>query len=295
MIYGPESSGKTNLVLKLLGMMQKLHPDLTNVYVDVEHALVPEWGTKMGVNMPDLIVEDPSYAEQAIDAVLDYLASDDVGIVVIDSIAALVPEVETETSAHKQQVGAHPRLVGKLVRKSMNVMADAVKDGRMPMLMYVNQLRYNAGVMMGNPESIPGGMAPKHQSAMTDRVKGKNEMETKISKILPFWKLTNFRIDKWKVPIITNAGNYYMQMLETEDRQPGFVDDWNQVKGYLETLGQIQKNGNKGWLFREEEFKTLTAIREMIDGDPVFAAQVRNDVFHAVMNGELDKPADDLG
>jgi recombination protein RecA len=276
MVYGPESSGKTNLILRSLAMHQFLYPDLTCVFFDIENSFDPVWAKLMGVDTDRLIVVQPSYAEQCVDMVESFLCADDCGLVVVDSIAALVTTNEADSSAEKAVVGGSSNPVGKMVRKTTLALAEASKMQRYPTLIYVNQIRHKIGVMFGDPETMTGGNAPKFQVGLLVRLYGKNKMDPKISKVMPVLKEVSFVLKKWKVPVLAANGAFEMAMVAHDDLGVGECDDFSTVHRYLEDFGQFEKGDKgKGWVILGEAYATQQLFRDRLYQDKQFGAEVR--------------------
>ena len=158
-IYGPESSGKTTLCLHLVASVQRLGG--VAAYVDAEHALDIEYARKLGVNVEDLLVSQPDTGEQALEIVDILVRSGAVDIVVIDSVAALVPKAEIEGDMGDASVGVQARLMSQALRK----LAGAINRSHTAVV-FINQLREKIGVMFGNPETTTGGKALKFYASL---------------------------------------------------------------------------------------------------------------------------------
>src|SRR5690242_12827814 len=158
-IYGPESSGKTTLTLHLAANVQKAGG--VAAYVDAEHALDIEYAKKLGVNVEDLLVSQPDTGEQALEIVEILVRSGAVDIVVIDSVAALVPKAEIEGEMGDSHMGLQARLMSQALRK----LTAAISKSNCAVI-FLNQLREKIGVMFGNPETQPGGRALKFYSSV---------------------------------------------------------------------------------------------------------------------------------
>jgi recombination protein RecA len=158
-IYGPESSGKTTLTLHLAANVQKAGG--VAAYVDAEHALDIEYAKKLGVNIEDLLVSQPDTGEQALEIVEILVRSGAVDIVVIDSVAALVPKAEIEGEMGDSHVGLQARLMSQALRK----LAGAINRSNCAVV-FINQLREKIGVMFGNPETTTGGRALKFYASV---------------------------------------------------------------------------------------------------------------------------------
>jgi recombination protein RecA len=158
-IYGNESGGKTTVSLYTIIEAQKA--GLTCAYIDAEHSFDRMYAELLGVNTEDLILISPDYGEQAIDAVRILCDSKEVGLIVVDSTANLVPQAELEKSMDKDSMGLQARLMAKAMRK---ITATAEKSDTC--VIFINQLREKIGIMFGNPETTPGGRALKFYSSI---------------------------------------------------------------------------------------------------------------------------------
>src|SRR5690349_16083034 len=158
-IFGPESSGKTTLALQVIAEAQKLGG--TSAFVDAEHALDAAYAKKLGVDLDNLLVSQPDNGEQALEIVEVIIRSNSVDVVVVDSVAALVPRAEIEGEMVEAQMGLQARLMSQALRK----LTGAVSKSKAS-LIFINQLREKIGVMFGNPETTTGGRALKFYSSV---------------------------------------------------------------------------------------------------------------------------------
>jgi recombination protein RecA len=158
-IFGPESSGKTTLTLTLIAQAQKLGG--LAAFVDVEHALDPQYARKLGVNLDDLLVSQPSSGEEALRIVETLVRSNALDVIVLDSVAALVTKQELEGEIGDSTVGAQARLMSAAMRKLTALISKA-----RTIVVFTNQIREKIGVMFGNPETTPGGKALKFYSSV---------------------------------------------------------------------------------------------------------------------------------
>lgn len=158
-VYGPESSGKTTLTLHIIAEAQKKGG--VAAFIDAEHALDPIYAEKLGVNLTELYVSQPDNGEQALDITQQLVESGGIDIVVIDSVAALVPRAEIEGEMGDSHVGQHARLMSQAMRKLTGI----VKKSN-TCVIFINQLREKVGVMFGNPEVTTGGNALKFYASM---------------------------------------------------------------------------------------------------------------------------------
>ncbi len=158
-VYGPESSGKTTLTLHIVANAQKAGG--VAAFVDAEHALDPEYAKRIGVKINDLLISQPDTGEQALDIVETLVRSNMVDVIVVDSVAALVPKAEIEGEMGDQHVGRQARLMSQALRKLTAIIANSNTT-----VIFINQIRMKIGVMFGNPETTSGGQALKFYSSV---------------------------------------------------------------------------------------------------------------------------------
>ncbi len=158
-IFGPEASGKTTVCLSVIAEVQKKGG--IAAFVDVEHALDPVWAETLGVKVDDLLVSQPDTGEQALEIVEALIRSGGVDIVIVDSIAALVPRAEIEGEMGDAQMGLQARLMSQALRKLTGVVSKSKTT-----VLFTNQLRLKIGIMFGNPETTPGGLATKFYASV---------------------------------------------------------------------------------------------------------------------------------
>lgn len=158
-IYGPESSGKTTVTLHAIAEMQKTGG--TAAFVDAEHALDPQYAKRIGVDIEKLLVSQPDSGEQALEIVETLVRSNAVDLIVVDSVAALVPQAELEGDMGDAQMGLQARLMSQAMRK-----LTAIMNRSKTTVIFINQLRMKIGVMFGNPETTTGGNALKFYASV---------------------------------------------------------------------------------------------------------------------------------
>jgi recombination protein RecA len=163
-IYGPESSGKTTLSLHIVANAQKKGG--IAAFVDAEHALDPEYAKRIGVQINDLLISQPDTGEQALDVVETLVRSGSVDMIIVDSVAALVPRAEIEGEMGDQHVGRQARLMSQALRKLTAIISKSNST-----VIFINQIRMKIGVMFGNPETTTGGQALKFYSSVRIEVR----------------------------------------------------------------------------------------------------------------------------
>lgn len=286
LVYGSESSNKTNICLKALGQGQLIYPDKQAVFVDAEGSYDPKWAAHMGVDVSKLIVLHPEYAEQCADMIEAFLYASDVFCVVLDSIAALSTQNEIESSLEKAAVGGAALLVNRLMKKTTVSFNRLRNQGVMPpAFIAINQIRFKiGGSTHSNPETLPGGNAQKYASSFTVRSYGKDENDKKISTTMPSHKFTSIIIKKWKMPILANNVEFSMQMLEGGGQMPGHIADWNTISAYLKELDYLSKGDKGGWDMFGNNYKTLDECKGALYADPQLLIDCKSTIISELLN-----------
>ncbi len=170
-IYGPESSGKTTIALLATAQVQKQNK--IAVFIDAEHALNPNYAQFLGVDIAKLLISQPDSGEQALD-LANYLAQqDDIALIVVDSVASLIPKAELEGGMNEQTIGLHARMMSK----SLRILATTAAKHNTTII-FINQLREKVGVIFGSPEVTPGGRALKFYASLRMDVRIKERLKT---------------------------------------------------------------------------------------------------------------------
>ena len=260
-IYGPESSGKTTLTLEVIAQCQKLGG--TAAFIDAEHALDPIYAEKLGVNVEELLISQPDTGEQALEVADIMVHSGGIDMLVIDSVAALVPKAEIEGEMGDTHIGLQARLMSQALRK----ITGNVKRSN-TLVIFINQIRYKIGVMFGSPETTSGGNALKFYASCRldirrigtvkegDEVVG-NETRVKVvkNKVSPPFKQAEFQI-------IYNKGINRLGELLDRGSELGILEksgSWYSLEG--EKIGQGKANAAE---FLQENPKIAEKVEKQI-------------------------------
>jgi recombination protein RecA len=283
-IYGPESSGKTTLTLSVIAQAQKQGANCA--FVDAEHALDPDYAEKMGVKLDDLIVSQPDTGEQALEITDMLVRSGAVDVIIVDSVAALVPKAEIEGEMGDSHVGLQARLMSQALRK----ITGSVKNANC-LVIFINQIRMKIGVMFGNPETTTGGNALKFYASVRldirrigavkqgDEVTG-NETRVKVvkNKVAPPFRQAEFQI------LYGHGINVLGEIIDM-GVQLGLIDKsgaWYAYKG--DKIGQGKSNAC-------DYLKENQAVREEIEA--AIRAQMLAVPVSASASEEVTAEADD--
>lgn len=251
-IFGPEAAGKTTVCLSIIAEAQKAGG--TAAFIDAEHALDPEWAKKLGVKLDDLLVSQPDTGEQALEIAETLIRSGGVDLVVIDSVAALVPKNEIEGEMGDSQMGLQARLMSQALRKLTGIVSKSKTT-----VIFTNQIRLKIGIMFGNPETTPGGLALKFYCSIRMDVR---KIETLKKNNQVYGARIRVKVVKNKVAppfkeaevVITAAGI---------DREEGLVDAAIN-SGYITKSGSFFKIGEKLLGQGKEEVKQTIARNEKL-------------------------------
>ena len=302
-IYGPESSGKTTLALHILAQAQKLGGEVA--FVDAEHALDPTYARALGVRIEDMLISQPDTGEQALEITEALVRSGAIDVVVVDSVAALVPRAEIEGEMGDSHVGLQARLMSQAMRKLTSVIGKTNT-----VCVFINQLREKVGVMYGNPEVTTGGRALKYYASVRidiRRVEGLkdssgqfigNHTRAKIvkNKVAPPFREAEFDImfgegiSKMselidvgvKLGIVQKSGAWFnygdIRLGQGRDNAKQFLKDNPEIANDIE--GQIRANADKLYATRRPAGRAVAAAEKPADPaaakEPVVKAPTRS-------------------
>lgn len=276
-IYGPESSGKTTLALHVIAEAQKRGGQAA--FIDAEHALDTSYAERLGVNIDDLLVSQPDFGEQALEIAEILIRSGGVDVIVIDSVAALVPRAEIDGNVGDSHVGLQARLMSQAMRKFTGVLSRSNT-----ILIFINQIRMKIGVMFGNPETTTGGNALKFYSSVRldirkigqikdgqEAIGNRTRVKVVKNKVAPPFKTSEFDIIFGEG--ISTAGDILDLAVEQE-----LVDKSGAWYSYLdERIGQGRENAKQFLLDHPEMMAEIESKVRMGFGLPVEKATAEED------------------
>ncbi len=270
-IYGPESSGKTTLTLTAIAQAQKRGG--LAAFIDVEHALDPQYSKKLGVNLDDLLVSQPSSGEEALRICETLVRSNALDVIVLDSVAALVTKAELEGEIGDTTVGAQARLMSAALRKLTSFIAKA-----RTCCIFTNQIREKIGVMFGNPETTPGGKALKFYSSVRIDIRRIGAIKTTDGTVVG--NRTKLKVVKNKVAAPFTEAEFDIMYNEGISHTGSLLDLALEL-GVMDKRGSwISYNGNQVAQGRD-------AAKEVLKGDEVLF----NEVTEAVHKKLAEEPA----
>jgi recombination protein RecA len=273
-IYGPESSGKTTLAQHIVAEVQKIGG--IAAFVDAEHALDPEYAAKIGVNVNELLISQPDSGEQALDIVETLVRSNAVDVVVVDSVAALVPQKEIEGEMGDQHMGLQARLMSQALRK----LTGAISKSKTSVI-FINQIRNKIGVFFGSPETTTGGNALKFYASVRVEVR-------RAAQIKQGEKIIGNRV---KVKIVKNKVAAPFRTCEFDI----MYNEGISVAGDLLDLGVeyavVKKNGNSYTFIEEKLGVGREAAKLSLKNDKKLLAEVRKAIIAEIKSKEIEAPA----
>jgi recombination protein RecA len=271
-IYGPESSGKTTLTLSVVAQAQKIGG--LAAFVDAEHAFDPEYARKLGVNLDELLISQPDTGEQALEIVETLIRSNALDVIVVDSVAALVPRAEIEGEMGDAMVGVQARLMSQALRK----ITGAISKSK-TIVIFINQIRMKIGVMFGNPETTSGGNALKfYASVRMDIRRGEQIKEGDVA----IGNRTKVKVVKNKVAPPFRTAEFDLMYSEGISREADVLDLGVQYNIVQKAGAWYQYDGNKVGQGRE-------AARQFLKNNP----EITNEIESKIRDAAAGKTADE--
>lgn len=257
-IYGPESSGKTTFALHAIAEAQKLGGKVA--FIDAEHSLDPTYAQKLGVNIDDLLLSQPDNGEQALEITEALVKSGAISVIVVDSVAALVPQAEIEGEMGGQHVALQARLMSQALRKLSGVI-----NKTNTVCIFINQLREKVGVMFGNPETTPGGRALKFYASVRLEIRRSEQIKEGTEIV---GNKTNIKVVKNKVAPPFKTCSVDIMYGEGVSKEGELLDLASDAKIVEKSGAWYSYNGDKMGQGKEnskEFLKKETKIRDEIE------------------------------
>lgn len=264
-IFGPEASGKTTIAQHVIAEVQKMGG--LAAFVDAEHALDPEYAKKIGIKIEDMLISQPDNGEQALEIVETLVRSNAVDVIVIDSVAALVPKAEIEGEMGDSHMGLHARLMSQALRKLTGIISKTNT-----IVIFINQIRMKIGVMFGNPETTTGGMALKFYASV--RIDVRRSAQIKQGDVM----IGNHV----KMKVVKNKVAPPFQMAEFDIMYNEGISVSGDVLDVGVAQGVVQKNGNS---YKYGEVKLGVGrenARIELRKQPELIAQIRKEIIAKV-------------
>ena len=264
-IFGPESSGKTTIALQVIAQAQRAGG--AAAFIDAEHALDPMYAAKLGVHVDDLVVSQPDHGEQALEIAGALVASGAIDVVVVDSVAALVPKAELDGEMGESHMGLHARLMSQALRKLTGVVARTNTC-----LIFINQVREKIGVMFGNPETTTGGRALKFYASVRAEVRRIGAIKDGDS---PVGNRTRVKVVKNKVAAPFREAEFDMLYGEGISREGDFLD-----LGVTHNI--VEKSGSWFSYGGERIGQGRDAARRFLKEHPELSERIHGDLRQAL-------------
>ncbi len=266
-IYGPEASGKTTLAQHIVAEVQKLGG--IAAFIDAEHALDPEYAKKIGVNIDNLLISQPDTGEQALEILETLVRSNGIDVIVVDSVAALVPKAEIEGEMGDQHMGLQARLMSQALRK----LAGIVSKTR-TVVIFINQIRMKIGVFFGNPETTTGGNALKFYSSVRIEIRRATQIKS-ADKVVG---------NRTKVKVVKNKVAPPFRTTEFDIMYAEGISVSGDLLDTGITYKVVQKNGNT-YAYGETKLGVgREQAKDFLRQNPKLMADIRADVIKASRN-----------
>lgn len=271
-IYGPESSGKTTVALQAIAEVQKNGG--TAAFIDAEHALDPVYAKKLGVNINELLLSQPDTGEQALEICEALVRSEAVNIVVIDSVAALVPQAEIDGEMGDSHVGLQARLMSQALRKLSGTINKTKTTA-----IFINQLREKVGIMFGNPETTPGGRALKFYSTIRLDIRRAEQIKNGDNVI---GNKTTIKVVKNKVAPPFKTANVEIMYGEGISREGEIVDLASEMNIIEKSGAWYSYNGEKLGQGKEN-------VKQLLRDNPALKEELENKIRTEMGFNKFDK------
>jgi len=260
-IYGGESTGKTTLALSIIAESQKSGG--VAAFIDAEHALDPDYAKKIGVNVDDMLISQPDSAEQGLQIVESLVRSGEVDVIVVDSVAALVPKSEVAGEMGELQIGLQARLMSQALRKLSGIVSKTKT-----VLIFLNQTRMKIGIVFGNPETTPGGLALKFYSSVRIELR-------KMAQIKQGDQIIGSRV---KVKIVKNKVAPPFKTAELDIYYNEGISNASEAINLGTKLGVIKKSGSYFQYNDEKIGQGIENAKEFLKANPKIMKEIQKEI-----------------
>lgn len=269
-IFGPESSGKTTLTLHIVAEAQKRGG--VCAYIDAEHAMDPEYAKKLGVKLDELLISQPDTGEQALEIVESLVRSGKLDVIVVDSVAALTPKDEIEGDMGQSHVGKQARLMSQALRK-----LTAITARSKTIVIFINQIRMQIGVMFGNPETTPGGKALKFYTSVRMDIR-------RIAQIKKGDEVVGGRV---RVKVVKNKVAAPFKQTEFDLMYNEGISREGEIIALGEKFGIIKKSGSSYKYGEEPLGRGYDATRQVLKENTKVAGAILKEIKEKLASGGL--------
>ncbi len=269
LIYGRESSGKSTLAIRCAAQAQRKYPAKTVVYIDIEGTYDPQWAAAHGVDNDALYLVQPENGEQALELANEVLRADNSSMIIVDSLAALIPFKETQKHMEDSLPGLQARLISEFCRKVQNAMLDERGRDHRPSLLLLNQWRMKIGGFNRDPRVLPGGQAQHYVASVKIEMLNREHMGRDSRDIETVdYNDHSFKIAKCKLGSGIRTGEFKMIRDASNSLGAGFIDDGRTVATWAKKMGVVTGGGNSWYIDGlDQKFGNLQAIADYFYGD----------------------------
>lgn len=279
-LVGEKHAGKSTVAAKIISGAQMMYPDQEIVFLDIEQTFDPVWNAKLGVDLSRVSILEVDTGEKAVDMADAVLRAKETSILVVDSLAAMIPFKEAQASAEDNHVGLQSRLIGELCRKVTATIATERLRGHVPTVLFINQFRTKIGVQFGDPRTNPGGRAVEHFPSLNIRLLNKEHMGKDEHDVdIVDYNEHEFHITKWKVSNGPRSGAFRLirNDLPLEGLREGDIDNASTMIVFAKKFGLWGGAGqNQSLQFRDYDlrFRNQEEAKTLLNSDP--------DVYYAL-------------
>jgi recombination protein RecA len=271
-LYGQESSGKTTIALHILAAYQKNHPDKATGFIDFEHAFDPKYAKNLGIDTEHLVMSQPTYAEQGLEAVEKLISSGGFSCVVVDSVAAMTPKSELEGEMGTQAVGKQAKLMSQAMRKLTGT-ANRTKTT----LVFINQMREKIGVMFGSPWTTAGGNALKFYASIRAEIRRGTKHKDKEG---------NYNLNRGKIIVVKNKTFPPYKEREFDIEFGKGISRVSDILDFAVELGAIEQSGSWFSVDGTKLGQGRDNVKKVLEDNPDLTDELEQRIFEALFSDD---------